>query len=140
MLNDKTDWEPTIEEIEEVLPFITKAFGTIPNWGTYRYFTRTTAIYPEACTGSLKEMEYLLYGLANEVGEVLGNMKKFLRGDFSYETAKQNSKKELGDCLYYLIRLCDCLEVNVEDVIVLNMHKLQDRKKRGVLQGSGDSR
>jgi len=40
------------------------------DWETYREWTRTTAVYPKE-----KEEEYLMIGLANEVGEVLGNKK-----------------------------------------------------------------
>ena len=43
---------------------------------TYKEWTRTTAVYPKE-----KEEEYLMIGLANEVGEVLGKYKKQVRGD-----------------------------------------------------------
>ena len=43
---------------------------------TYKKWTRETAVYPKE-----KEEEYLMIGLANEVGEVLGKYKKQVRGD-----------------------------------------------------------
>ena len=46
------------------------------DWETYREWTRTTVTYPKE-----KEEEYLMVGLANEVGELLGKYKKEIRGD-----------------------------------------------------------
>ena len=46
------------------------------DWETYREWTRTTVEYPKE-----REEEYLLLGLANEVGELLGKHKKEIRGD-----------------------------------------------------------
>ena len=43
---------------------------------TYKEWTRTTAVYPKDI-----EEQYLVLGLANEVGEFLGKCKKELRGD-----------------------------------------------------------
>ncbi len=44
------------------------------DWETYKIWTRSTAIYPKD-----REEEYLMIGLANEVGEVLGKYKKQVR-------------------------------------------------------------
>ena len=37
------------------------------DWATYQDWTKTTAVYPEE-----KAEEYLMLGLASEVGELLG--------------------------------------------------------------------
>ena len=103
----------------------------------YQEFTITTAIYPEAGTGSPSALMYLACGLSGESGEVAEKIKKFYR-DGKHDTEEVG--KELGDVLYYLTRLADELGLSMEDVLRRNMAKLQSRKARGVLQGSGDNR
>ncbi len=63
----------------------------------YLEATNSTAIYPEAGTGSNLELYYLSLGLTSEAGEVAGKVKKLIRdgtlniGDLAYE---------LGDCFW----------------------------------------
>ena len=103
---------------------------------TYMQFTRETAQYPKEV-----EMEYLMLGLANEVGEVLGKYKKYLRGD---KMVRQDFEKalvsEMGDVMWYFVRICDMLDVTLYDVMADNIVKLNDRKVRGTIKGDGDDR
>lgn len=103
----------------------------------YQDFTITTAIYPEAGTGSKCALMYLALGLSGEAGEVSEKIKKFYR-DGPIDT--EEVLKEVGDVFYYLTRLVDEMGGDVEDVLRRNMAKLQSRQKRGVLSGSGDNR
>jgi len=48
--------------------------------------------------------------------------------------------KELGDVLFYVAACANFYGSTLEKVANLNMKKLNSRKKRGVLQGSGDNR
>jgi len=76
-------------------------------------------------------------GLGEESGEVLGKIKKLIRDkNFS----KGEIIKELGDCLYYVTAIANALGSNLQEVADENMAKLKDRKKRDVIQGSGDNR
>lgn len=99
--------------------------------------TNQTAIYPEAGTGSDLELYYLSLGLTSEAGEVAGKVKKLIRdgtlniGDLAYE---------LGDCFWYLSRLCDAIGYEPEDILTININKLLKRKKNNTLTGSGDVR
>lgn len=103
---------------------------------SYQEFTRSTAIYPKD-----KNIEYLILGLVSESGEVAGVLKKYIRDGFTKEELKEKLIAELGDCFWYLARLCDeVLEMNMEEVMELNQKKLEDRKKRDVIKGSGDYR
>ena len=52
----------------------------------------------------------------------------------------QEVKKELGDVMWYLANIADDFGLKLEDIAVANIEKLQDRKNRGVLGGSGDNR
>ena len=109
-----------------------RGISDIMDWETYREWTRTTAQYPKD-----KEEEYLLIGLANEVGEVLGKYKKQLRGDGD---KYKEIRDELGDVCWYLARIFDMYDMRLIEVLHENFLKLTDRKNRGVIKGDGDKR
>ena len=102
------------------------------DWETYRVWTRTTAEYPED-----RAEEYLVIGLANEVGELLGKYKKQIRGDGDKH---EEIKAELGDICWYLARLVDHYGYTHQEILYENFLKLIDRKERGVIKGDGDKR
>lgn len=72
----------------------------------YIKFTCTTAVYPEAGKGTKAARKYASYGLFNEIGEFVGKVKKFMRGDvpLTLETAREKLLPELGDICYYVTR------------------------------------
>ncbi len=85
---------------------------------------------------------YPTLGLANEVGEVAGKIKKIFRdkeGKISEED-RQALKQELGDVLWYLTQICTELGLTLEEVAEANLVKLFSRLERGTIQGSGDNR
>jgi NTP pyrophosphatase (non-canonical NTP hydrolase) len=88
---------------------------------------------------------YPALGLGNEAGEVLGKVKKWLRGDdgacaIISDERRQALKEELGDVLWYIAVLAHDLGLNLEDIGTGNIDKLQSRKARGVIKGDGDNR
>jgi len=98
----------------------------------YQKSAAETAIY-----SSKHAVMYPALGLAAEAGEVANKVKKILRdGDFDRKAIAD----EIGDCLWYIAALCRDLNVSMNDVARANLSKLQDRKKRGVISGSGDNR
>ncbi len=92
-----------------------------------------------------KEDYRLIYpslGRASEAGEVCGKVKKILR-DFDgyvYPEDKEQLKSEIGDVLWYIAALCSDLNLEMGVVASDNIAKLQDRKLRNKIQGSGDNR
>ncbi len=102
------------------------------DWATYQDWTKSTAVYPEE-----KEEEYLMVGLANEVGELLGKYKKEIRGDGEKLDDKLD---ELGDVCWYIARLFDHYGVTHQQILHNNAVKLIDRQIRGKLKGDGDKR
>ena len=103
----------------------------------YLSLTNETAIYPEAGSGSNLELYYLSLGLVSEAGEVAGKVKKLIR-DGKLDVG--NLAYELGDCFWYLVRLCDAIGYSPEDITTININKLLKRKDNGTLSGSGDNR
>ena len=76
-------------------------------------------------------------GLVGETGEIAEKIKKYFRDD----TIDVNDlQKEFGDIAFYFFALHGYFNIDPEDTLRMNMEKLQSRKDRGVLRGSGDNR
>lgn len=104
-----------------------------PNWDIeYMDFAKNISIYPKH-----NEILCLALGLNGEAGEVADKIKKEAR-DGKYLT--REIIQEMGDVLWYLVRLCDVHHTTLQEIAKINMEKLQSRKDRGKLQGSGDDR
>ena len=85
---------------------------------------------------------YPALGLNGEAGEVAEKIKKVLRdkGGFFDESSKLELAKEIGDCLWYCNALANDIGYSLESVMELNIQKLESRKERNVIHGSGDNR
>ncbi len=104
----------------------------------YQKLSRKTAQYPKIG----ESFVYPVLGLAGEAGEVAEKIKKLFRnknGDLSQEY-KLEIAKELGDVLWYLSQISTELNLSLEEVAQLNLEKLLDREKRGVIKSKGDNR
>jgi NTP pyrophosphatase (non-canonical NTP hydrolase) len=89
-----------------------------------------------------KDLLHWVLGINGESGEIAEKVKKIIRdkdGKVSDED-KQELAKEIGDVLWYLAVFADQLGADLDDIAQANLDKLQSRKKRGVLRGSGDNR
>ena len=80
------------------------------DFNSYQRVAKTTAIYP-----ATHKILYPALGLAGEAGEI-------------------------GDVLWYCAVLADDLGISLGKIASENETKLQDRRKRGMISGSGDSR
>ena len=96
----------------------------------YQEKCKSTAIYPKK-----DAIAYLSLGLVSEAGEVAGKVKKHIR-----DGTESNIASEIGDVLWYCAMLANELDANLGKIMEDNLYKLNDRKTRGTLQGSGDSR
>lgn len=87
------------------------------------------------------EQDFLrcVLALGEEAGEVQGKVKKHLRGDDDFNL-NEVLLDELGDIQYYVSMLSMMLGANTSVVMSRNNIKLQDRKARGKIKGSGDTR
>lgn|GEM_PF-98824 len=111
------------------------------NFNAYQAATRSTAIYPEAGSGSPLALAYVGLGLG-ESGEVQGKIKKIIRDDYGVISKEKALAiaAEAGDLLWYVARLADELGIPLSNIAEGNLAKLYDRKNRNVLGGSGDER
>lgn len=108
----------------------------------YQLGADAVAKYPEVGTGSLNARLYAVLGLNGEAGEVAEKFKKIMRdkdGVFSEED-EEEILKEIGDVLWYAAALSSEMGHSLEEVAIRNLDKLNSRKERGVLAGSGDNR
>ena len=100
---------------------------------TYQQQAAKTAVYPED-----EAVQYLIAGLAGEVGEVASLFAKYWRGDGDFN--RDHVAAELGDVLWFVAMLADDICCNLSDVAQGNLNKLADRANRGKLKGNGDDR
>lgn len=104
----------------------------------YQSLARETAIYP--FKGTLNGLMYTSLGLG-EAGEVQGKVKKLFRdGGYDDEEKHQAIADELGDLLWYIANTAAELGFDLGKIGRRNLEKLNSRKERGVLGGSGDNR
>lgn len=108
----------------------------------------------ETCMPSCNNWAYMFLNLVGEVGELASKVAKHIRrGELKItdnylnigasELTDNNIadlRKEAGDCLWQLAGLCSVLGWTLEEVARENLAKLADRKKRGVIDGDGDTR
>jgi len=85
---------------------------------------------------------YSALGLTGEAGEVADKVKKSIRdcgGGLNNED-KNALLKELGDVLWYLTSAASDLGSSLEAVASLNIEKVESRRQRDKISGSGDNR
>lgn len=102
----------------------------------YQRGAAKTAIYPNVGNN----IYYPALGLGGEVGEVLNKIKKIMRGDKSLEDKREEIAAELGDCMWYIAQLATELKVDLSQICMDNLDKLNKRKEQNLLTGDGDNR
>ena len=77
-----------------------------------------------------------------EAGEVANKVKKLIRDgpDKRPDTWREDIASEIGDVLWYCATLADDLNLTLGMIAAQNLAKLQKRKDKGTLGGSGDTR
>ena len=158
--NPGQDWElierkPTLEEAKE---YAQRAMDYAPPGSTALYRVVDTQPYPvrvgdetpltldayqeqaeaTAVYTTSKADQYLIAGLAGEVGELASIFAKVWRGDGDLN--HDHATAELGDVLWFVAMLAHELGYYLSEVAQNNLNKLADRANRGKLKGSGDNR
>lgn len=85
---------------------------------------------------------YPALALSEEAGEVAGKYAKAVRdcGGVISDERKGEIVKELGDVMWFVAELSTLLGVPLEEVMQKNIEKLESRKARNKIHGSGDNR
>lgn len=116
----------------------------------------------QTCMSTSDNLLYMLTNLMGEVGEFAGKIAKHVRkgqlfvvttdgrddeGNILHshvmnisDNEKMDLAYELGDCLWQLAGLCHVMGISLDRIAILNLEKLASRKRRGVIDGSGDER
>lgn len=81
---------------------------------------------------------YPALAMAGECGEFSEKVKKAWRDGTPLDRAA--ALKELGDVLWYIDAAAKDLGYTLDEVAEANLNKIQSRRARGVLTGSGDNR
>jgi len=118
------------------------------NFQEYQEAQQSTAVY--------NSVMYPFGSIAEEAGEVMGKINKYVRKeDVDYEdailgsaepmdTVSENLRygllQELGDVLWQVSACATELGVSLETIAELNLNKTKHRALRGTLNGEGDDR
>lgn len=96
-----------------------------------------TAVYPRAISGI-----YPVLGLCGETGEVAEFVKKLHRdhGGMLNDELAEKLKKELGDVLWYLSAISREYGFTLDDIATGNLRKLEERRVKGTIHGTGSDR
>lgn len=108
------------------------------NFNEYQKLSRETAIYPNLGNN----LYYPTLGLCGEAGEVAEKIKKMYRDDNGILTEERAIllQKELGDVLWYLSNTATEAKLDLENIAIENIAKLNKRMNENKLHGSGDNR
>lgn len=116
----------------------------ITTFDEYEGLALATAIYPQKGNNII----YPALKLAGEAGEFADKVGKYWRnsgslflspGDLS-SPQRVELIRELGDVQWYLAACASELSTSLKVIADINIDKLQDRFKRGVIKSEGDNR
>ncbi len=105
----------------------------------YRKFLNDTSWYTHTNEHNAPELMYLTLGLCGESGEFADAVKKIIRvsgthDDEAFATlmkgrlgGERKLLDEAGDVLWYLVKLLDFMDVSLNELMVMNTHKLYTR-------------
>ena len=108
------------------------------NLNEYQHLANQTDQQPEMGNFQADPRSILvpLLGMASEVGELLGEHKKWLRDGASYKLFPERVKEELGDLLWYLSNVATKHDLTLEEVAYFNLDKT-GRRWQPVGAGNG---
>lgn len=111
------------------------------NTVTFQEFQNLSAQYIPTVE-CIPPLAYATMSLTGEAGEVAEKVKRIYRGDDKAQAASYDDEivKELGDVLWCVAAACTALNIPMEYAARKSLQKMEDRRKRGMLKGSGDNR
>jgi NTP pyrophosphatase (non-canonical NTP hydrolase) len=118
-----------------------RAFVKLPNdlirFASYDEWRKTTDVSNDS-----RDLVYPALGVNGEAGELAEKVKKLIRDNHCQLTddIRRLILLECGDVLWYVAQMAHRLGSSLGEVALMNVDKLESRKERGVLRGSGDDR
>jgi NTP pyrophosphatase (non-canonical NTP hydrolase) len=110
----------------------------------YQKHTQRTAQYSYASEKGVrtKDLVYPVLGLNGEAGEVAEKLKRLVRANKRYVSDEERAAiaLELGDILWYVAQSALRMRYKLSEIAHLNIEKLQSRRRRNKVLGSGDNR
>lgn len=85
-------------------------------------------------------MAIMACGVAGETGEVLEHFKKVIRnfdGDFAAYPHRDKALLEMGDALHYFVRIAQCFDFSLLEIMQANMEKLDKRRAENPTWAAG---
>jgi NTP pyrophosphatase (non-canonical NTP hydrolase) len=112
-----------------------------PMWGISHELTDQTISVNYELSGNVRDLKlhHAATALAVHTGKLAERSKKLLRGD-DLSTKVEAIAHEVLTVVSLWTYVCRALGVTPSEALVSNVKKLSDRKERGVLKGSGDTR
>lgn len=105
----------------------------------YQRGALATADYPQIRASGCGQIPiYPALGLAGEAGEFAEKVKKAWRNGNQLDVRAAGA--ELGDILWYVAVAAEELGLTLGEVAQMNLDKLADRQRRGVIKSEGDAR
>ena len=110
---------------------------SMSDFNSYQRSATKTAIYPPE-----HKILYPALGLAGEAGEVANKVKKVMRDGVENQPDnwREQIASEIGDVLWYCAALASDLNLSLGMIAAQNLIKLDKRKDKGTIGGSGDTR
>ena len=65
---------------------------------------------------------FLIVAMTGELGELSNVVKKILRGDHTLEFSKEQIKDELVDIFIYLIKICNQMSIDLEELFLCKLN------------------
>jgi NTP pyrophosphatase (non-canonical NTP hydrolase) len=102
---------------KEILVIYSKWVESIWNWHPDKYKRQT-----------FRDDYIMSLGLGGETGEVLEILKKKVRDNSQLDV--NHLTEELGDVLYYLVKIANRNNIQLHDIMIKNWVKLENRYKK----------
>ena len=121
---------------QEAEQFLKEKYNMV-DFNSYQRSASKFAIYPNQ-----HKLIYPALGMAGEAGEVANKVKKLIRDGPENRplTWREDISYEIGDVFWYCSELADNINYTLGMIAAQNLAKLQKRKDKGTLGGSGDKR
>jgi len=121
---------------QEADQFLEERYG-MSDFNSYQRSASEFAIYPPQ-----HKLIYPALGMAGEAGEVANKVKKLIRDgpENRPPTWREDISYEIGDVIWYCSELAGNINYTLGMIAAQNLIKLDKRKAKGTLGGSGDTR